>query len=240
MRTPTKLPRLFKNLSIRITFKLIVLLILINFYASAQPYYFVQSHNQSLHQLSSEVFSAGWVFITDTMNVQNDSFLDNYLSDFGLSSEDSFALSRNVTDSFSVLEVYNQYHQNLLVEGGVLSIHSKNGLVFAVHGKLIDSLELETSPTIPSQVALDTAFAIVNATVYEWEVDTLEPYPVPQLLIAHIPGTPLFRDNYILCYKILINAENPHSSSDIYVNAITGSLAFRVSNMHTCNDEEGI
>ncbi len=232
---------LLKSSFINCCIKLVEISILtlnVNF-GKAQPYYFVQPHGQGLHSLSSEISTAGWIFFPDSANIYNNSFVDEYKLDLGLGINDSLGLDKIIHDSNYLHELYVQYYKGLIVEGAELTVHSKDSVIYLVNGKLIDSLDIDVEDFISPEASLDTAFAAINANEYDWEVDTLESYPTPELILAHIPDTPLNNDNYLLCYKILINGEDPLSSSDVYINATTGRIAFMKSNISTCNGEKG-
>jgi parallel beta-helix repeat protein len=144
---------------------------------------------------------------------------------------------------------YQQFYKNTKVEGGEYIVHSKNGNVYLANGKICSGLNLNISPTLSPQNAIDYAKTFVNAIKYMWE-DSLEEsnlkelkkdnsvtyYPNPELLITmngfDLPYEP---NNFKLAYKIDIFTKKPYDGKSVYIDATTGAVLKTTQIILNCN-----
>ena len=135
---------------------------------------------------------------------------------FGLNGDHTFQLISEKEDELKITHsYYQQYYKGILVEGSVLMLHSKEGLVDAANGQVAEFASRETQNVISVDEAKNIAKSFFKVT------DVLNEYPV-ETLIAKIPNGNGF--DFKFAHKIRISSSNPFVQKDIYVDAKTGKI----------------
>jgi Zn-dependent metalloprotease len=131
---------------------------------------------------------------------------------------------------------FQQYYENIKVEGGQYIVHEKNGNVISANGFWLDGLNLDVVPKITEKNALTKALLSANALVYKWQV------PEEELLLkkstgnnksTYFPKAELSivaknfdykNREYHCCYKFEIYASSPLMHNFIYVDINDGEV----------------
>lgn len=134
---------------------------------------------------------------------------------------------------------YQQFYNGLRVEFGIQNVVSENGIVKTSNGNHIDVLDVNTSPKLTENKALDFAIKNIGAKSYMWENkendDFLKKeqknekatyFPKGELVIIE---KDMFGENPIpvLAYKFDIYASNPISRDYVYIDANNGEVILK-------------
>jgi len=140
---------------------------------------------------------------------------------FGLNEDHTFQLISEKEDELRITHsYYQQYYKGFLVEGSILMLHSKEGLVDAANGQVAEFASMETQIVISKDEAKNIAKSFSKAT------DVLNEYPV-ETLICRVPSENGF--NFVFAHKVRIDSSNPFMLSDVYVDAKTGKVINNIS-----------
>lgn len=132
-------------------------------------------------------------------------------------------------------EHYELFYKNIKVEDADIRTHFLNNELVAVNGEYIDVPYIDISVRISRETAIQKAMEHIGAREYVWE---WEPScnPVPELIICRNWFNAEDTTFYI-AYKVEIFAMEPHSHDDIYVDAKTGNILNKISNIRYDNGE---
>jgi Zn-dependent metalloprotease len=134
----------------------------------------------------------------------------------GLTENHQFRFKSVKTDSLGITHTYlQQYYKNILVDGMLIILNSKNGIVNTINGQFNSFENLDLSVLIDSTEAMDMAKDNQNATAL------INEYPI-ELLIIQLPKN----DQLItkLAYKVRIDANSPLRMNYVFVDAKTGEV----------------
>ncbi|MDT8414895.1 MAG: M4 family metallopeptidase [Flavobacteriaceae bacterium] len=150
-----------------------------------------------------------------------------------------FRISKDLTKikgNNSENQKFHQYYNGIKVEHGRLSALSKNGKLTKIAGRYVDVKNLNTTPTLSEQQALNSALAYIGAEKYIWQDEGHEQlikteqnnpnatfFPKGELVIVEkdpLSDKPTPR----LAYKFNIYALSPLSQNHYYVDAENGEI----------------
>ncbi|MBC7887158.1 MAG: M4 family metallopeptidase [Ferruginibacter sp.] len=137
------------------------------------------------------------------------------------------------TSDLNVLKLA-QYFKKIHLEHGIINLGAINGRLALVNMEFypIDP-NFSITPTISEADALNKAMNYINAQKYAWQGytgnDSILQKPRGELVI--IKDYLSAKDTVCLAYKFVILAESPFSSSTIYVNAMSGAVPLKNSNL---------
>jgi bacillolysin len=120
-------------------------------------------------------------------------------------------------------ERFQQYFKGIRVEYGVYIVHSRNGAIKSLGGDYKLIKDINTTPSLSSELATEKAYAFVNAQQY---VTDNTDNAAPELVIVAHDYDKHPKDVYkmVLAYKIDVYASKPLSRDYIYVNAHNGEI----------------
>ena len=152
-------------------------------------------------------------------------------------------IASETDDLGMVHQKYQQYYNGIKVEYATYSAHGRGNNLELMNGEVRDVKDLNTTPTLSADAALQMARQFIGAKKYMWEDPEQELwarkitgdenatfYPKGELVIV---------DNYLttdrekyhqptLAYKLNVYAMEPLSRDYIYVDAHTGEIINRV------------
>ena len=175
--------------------------------------------------------------------------LENLFSEYWKGEPDfSFQEIGREEDQLGFVHIrYEQTYKGDPIEFAEWIVHSKNGQIYSMNGKLIDQAPASSQVTIEETMALQAAKNFIGATTYKWEVaseenhlkvETNDPtasyFPIAELKYIS-SSTSLDPQNLSLAYKFNIYAQEPLSRQEIYVDAGTGAILFTNNLIHTAN-----
>lgn len=161
-----------------------------------------------------------------------------------------FRLIRSERDQLGYVHFrYIQTYKGVDIELAEWLVHSKDGFVKSMNGKIIDDYPAEQSAQINESQALDYAMADIGAKSYKWQIAEEENGLKRELKDANASYFPQAKLVYInpelnyeaslfrLAYRFNIYAHEPLSRTEIYVDAVNGDILFRNNLIHTVNTQ---
>ena len=142
---------------------------------------------------------------------------------------------------------YIQTYNDVDIEFAELMVHTKDGKIVSLNGKLLDSYPVNNSNLLTESAALDEAIDFIGATTYKWQIqgeedfikretgnDNATFYPRGDLVYIN-SNLDYNASNYKLAYRFNIYAHDPMSRREIYISATNGSVLFQNQLIHTAN-----
>lgn len=122
-------------------------------------------------------------------------------------------------------ERFQQYYKGIKVENGVYIAHSREGVIQSLSGEYKVVKDINVSPSISQEKALEKAKKFVNAKKYMWEKDkTYNPTSELVIVEADYGKHPKAVHEMVLAYKFDIYATQPLSRNYVYVDAHNGQI----------------
>jgi Zn-dependent metalloprotease len=208
---------------------------------------------RAFDQIAVDSGIPGWVDFKTESRLDPVSLLNTNKSAFGLTEKDEARLVRQESDQLGFTHYrFNQYFEEVEVEGAEFLVHSRNGIAEKGNGALATGLGLSTNPSIQPAQALQIALDFVGAESYMWEDPLQEAtlrrvkgdseaswYPEAKLLIADKDFDGQNEPVYRLAYKFEIYASRPHQKLWVYVDAQSGEI-FKTLDVLMHTDTEGL
>ncbi len=192
----------------------------------------------------------GWIQFRKDAPYTADAVFNQQPDLFGLKAGDEMRLLKtNIDAAGNKHYKYAQFYQGIRVEGIEHITHERNGKIHLANGDFVNGLQLNVSPNITAERAIEIALANKPAEKYMWQDAEKEAafkqkekdvnatlYPTPELLIVKkdVRGEKN-ADNYVLAYRMYIFAILPYIAEYVYVDAHTGEIIRTKSLDVTCN-----
>ncbi|MDD4236718.1 MAG: M4 family metallopeptidase [Bacteroidales bacterium] len=143
--------------------------------------------------------------------------IEKISEEFNLDEKSSFALIKSETCKLGIIHSkYQRKYNDIPIEGDIIILHEKNGIVLKANGQITEINSFSATPSINSQIAKEIAKNYVTSKKILSISET-------DLVILN------FKNENILSYKIRIDALNPISMSNIFVDAETGKIINTIS-----------
>lgn len=182
----------------------------------------IENHNGSFYvDLSKE-------------NKTTEQLSKDFNSWFNLDNNHSFVLLSSKTDELNLTHnYYQQYYKNVSIEGAILMLHAKNGIVYASNGQIAQFDKVEVVSNISSDNAVLIAKEHLKVT------DLINTYPV-ETIIAKIPNGVSFDFKFV--HRVRIDSANPFVMANVYIDANNGTILNSISLVTNCisNDSEKV
>lgn len=220
-------------------------------YQQAQRYFIgaerIQVDEHSQRPLLVEGRLAERVYLRDHNDARE--LMQTVAPFYGLNSErDQFRVKRSFVDEAGGEHARVQHlHRGVPVFGSEVYAHGNvNGTVTMINGQLVDALDINTTPILNAEQAVQVALQKIGPAKYRWEdaaqeASIKETYndaqrtwrPQPELVIAPVRGDFAGRD-YRLAWKMMIPVDAPQPANWIYfVDARTGEVMISFNKMHS-------
>jgi Zn-dependent metalloprotease len=181
-------------------------------------------------KLKIENYNGSFYVDLSTENKTTDQLSKDFNSWFNLDTNHSFVLLSSKTDELNLTHnYYQQYYKNVSIEGAILMLHAKNGIVYASTGQIAQFDKLE----VVSNISFDNAVRLAKEHLKV--TDLINTYPV-ETLIAKIPNGVSFDYKYAL--KVRIDSSNPFVMANVYIDAANGTILNTISLVTNCMDTE--
>jgi Zn-dependent metalloprotease len=139
---------------------------------------------------------------------------------------------------------YQQTINGIPVEGTMYLLHVKNNMITSMNGMLFDKMNVASDASVSKPDALNKALQNMNASVYRWQVPAWEQqiknvnndpaatwYPKGELVYAPQNGK-YKSENYRLCYKFDVYAQEPLDRQYVFVDALNGQVIYKINRIH--------
>lgn len=191
-----------------------------------------------------------WVWFDQTLALRTENYFKIFKKSLGLSSLDSMHLVKVNSDRFDFkIYRYQQYHKGIPIEHAEYILEVRNEIVEVGHGHLAKNVNLPVSYGLDEKSALEKAKASTKFSKFAWEIDSLQKVvkelkkdpnatllPEAKLIFADMNPIGIDKNDYRLSFKFDImgsgNEEIP--TYDIYVDAGTGGINKKISNVREC------
>ena len=166
---------------------------------------------------------------------------------FELRQQDEWQYTTEMTDNIGFTHKrYQQYYLGLEVFGGEIVSHEKNGKIQTINGHFYPNIQSNVIAGVSQQAAISKAKQHIGAEQWQWETGNEAYYnqitggslqPTATLILVPQNGnfTP---DAFRLAYKVNINAQKPYGAYDVYIDAASGQVIWKVDKIAT-NDVTG-
>ncbi len=145
----------------------------------------------------------------------------DYNSWFNLNEQHTFKQISEKTDELGIMHTnYQQYYKGIRVEGAVVMMNSKQGIVTTVIGKINSFTSADIQINITNEKAKEIAKAYLHVT------NVITDYPV-DTVITKIPKDSTFESR--LALKVRIDSYAPFIMCNVYIDANTGTIINRIS-----------
>lgn len=198
--------------------------------------------------------ASGWIYFNPGVRMAPEAFFSTFQVELGLTGADHFELARTRTDGIGITHhAFDQYHEGIKVEGGVMLLHERNGELSTANGQIVVGIRSGARPSISVELVRQKSISSVGAKAYAWNDAALEAklrsdtksertthFPKPELIYVRKDRTARFSaENMTLAYSTLIYATEPFDLTDVYVDAHNGQVLYQQSRVRHCNHPSG-
>lgn len=210
-----------------------------------------QTHLSDIARRDTE---SGWIYFNPGVRMAPEVFFRNFKAELGLGPLDEFRLAQTRTDKLGITHYYfEQYHDGIKLEGGVMLLHEQNGELSTANGNIVSGITISSRPSVSPELARRKSIRAVGAQAYAWEDAALEAKlradtrsatatHIPKPELAYVPvdrSKRFFAENMTLSYRTLIETTDPFDLVDVYVDAHTGQVLYQQSRIRHCTPGMG-
>jgi Zn-dependent metalloprotease len=200
-------------------------------------------------EISDSINDYGRIYFKKNQSLSSSDLFVNYKKEFGLGDNDEMVLTKVKQDTAGNKHYrYQQYYKGIKVETCVYSIHEYQGEPRNCLGKIVNNLNYDINNTIKESDATKIALQSINASKYAWQDSSFEQglkrdlndsaaswYPKSKLVIARVPNKNSDAEEYSLAYKFEVRTIVPYDQIIIYIDANSGKVINRFSNINKAN-----
>jgi Zn-dependent metalloprotease len=168
-------------------------------------------------------------------------FFTIFSSKLLITPNDTFSLLKKEQDNIGFTHYrFQQHFKGVPLDGVQFLLHEKNGKLTSANGNFYSGLDINITPSISKQEAIQKAIQFVGAEKYLWDNPKEEQFlktikkdinatysPKAELVIAPINGI-YAKENFRLCYRVNIFSEIPYDNVDVYIDALTGEIINKI------------
>jgi Zn-dependent metalloprotease len=184
-------------------------------------------------------------WLMPTSKVTTHYFEENQLEILGLTSQNHLEIVEVLQDEIGMTHTkYQQFYMGYPVEGAIVILHEKNGLITSINGQWVKDFNESFNASVAFEKALEAAKTEMPAKNYYWDIPEMEAllkrkeknanatfYPSSHLVLASESFSNSGAD-YALNYKIDLYGDGKHNHKIIYVNANDASIDFSLEQCH--------
>lgn len=140
---------------------------------------------------------------------------------------------------------YQQFYNNIPVEGSMLNTHYLNGEMQSMNGNYYTQLNVNTNPNMTESQALATAMSKYGNVEFSWlnsdeeallkviEENPFATYLPKGELVIISPEHSQIQEQFRLAYKFNIKVSEPMMREMVYIDAQNGDLLYAENLLHT-------
>lgn len=191
-------------------------------------YYFDVNEGLTVQDVTSGENS----FLAQALSITNSNKFDNELSIF--INQKSWNYREGVkVHNYTTSSYWEQKYKGILVVGGSLRINFVDNKVAMIASDIVPNLNIDTNPTISTEVALQIAQDAIEAERYAWEVEGADSEAKRWRRYARPVIVPVGRRNFVdihqpvrykLSYACYIHSAIPYDERLVYVDAKNGKI----------------
>lgn len=174
------------------------------------------SGKSSQKEIKIETANGSFYYNLEKEKIDKEAVSSNINKWFYLNENHTFKQISEKTDELGFTHInYQQLYNGIPIDGCIFMTHYKNGIATAVNGQIAQFSSCNTQYTLTGYEAKEVAKKQLNAK------ELINEYPI-ELLVARILNEKGF--DYIVAYKVRIDANNPLVMMSVYVDANTGKV----------------
>ncbi len=208
--------------------------ILLNSYGqNSREYQIIQKSKQGIPT---------FIQFDENTGINHLNFQEKLKDEFNFSEENQLALNSESADKLGFTHYkYNQSYKGISVFGATYIIHEKDNHVKTANGKFFPIMNINITPIITKEDAIQKAKEQLNISVCRWESKTEEDklkskhknpnaiyYPKPILEIVAKEGN-ITNPNFRLAWKFNISGMSMDKAWTVFIDAETGELIYKNS-----------
>lgn len=175
------------------------------------------------------------IVFNDNSSYKSTDSQKTFKEQLGMNNNSQFSRTKIESDKAGYShEKFQLYYKGIKVEYGTYSLHSKNGKLTSMSGEYYDIKDIDATPTISKETALEKAIKQIGASKYLWEnPENAEKigYQKPVGELVFLPsmeaqGKKTNSQEARLAYKFDMYATSPVSRGDLYIDAKTGAALY--------------
>jgi len=181
-----------------------------------------QNNNQDVsNELKVEITNGSISLRLQGKEIKHETLVSDLNSLFKLNQDHSFKDVSERTDDLGYTHYnYKQYYKGIEIDGGLLMVHSKNGLVTSINGKVaeFDNLDLQTAISeVEAQQFAKTSLKVTSLS---------KEYAIKKLIYWNKGKG---EQEPCLVYKVRIESSSPFLNYNVFVDAKTGKIINKIS-----------
>jgi len=192
------------------------------------------SVSQSLPEITN-IADSNWIEFREDLRIDPATVFQIHNTAFGLGEDDEMVILKMKKDDYGFSHYrYQQEYKGVKVEGGVYSIHARDGIALTGNGRIIKDISLDVMPTVTTNEVIQNAIEevkLIEAGKYDAQPNTLvlgfdSLYPLAaELIISKLSEESWDLKNIRLLYKVKVKIREP-SDFTYYVlaDAKTGNI----------------
>ncbi|HRY98864.1 MAG TPA: M4 family metallopeptidase, partial [Bacteroidales bacterium] len=204
--------------------------------------------NPQLKALITSEGESGYMFFREDLKLDASDLFTTHKAAFNLGAKDEMIARGAETCALGMVHRgFQHYHNGYRVIESEYYTHEEGGSVIKGNGRIATGLNLNATPSISEAAALQLALASIGSSLYAWEdtareswlrTDRNDPnatyYPDGELVYVN-PVSAGQQKNYRLAYVFKITSSIPYGSEDVFVDAVTGQVLRRDTNIKYIN-----
>ena len=198
--------------------KLLFILLGLPLFISAQSQ---QNINQNFTtELNAKITDGSLFLQIQDKQIQHETLTSNLNSLMNLNQDYSFKNMSDNTDKLGYTHFkYQQYYKGIEIDGGLLLIHSKNGLVTSINGKVAEFDNLDIQATISKNDAENIAKNSLGVS------SLTNQHHIKKVIVWNKKD----KEKAQLAYKIRVESLTPFLMYNVFVDAKSGEIVKKIS-----------
>lgn len=166
--------------------------------------------------------AGSFIFDTENQNIELKNVEEYFPKWFNNATYTTFKKVKETTDNLNTTHVtYQQLYNDIPIEGCVVLVHSKNGIIYCVNGQVTDNSKLPSA----TKVLISKQNARNSAQQKAKTINTSDKPSENVIVKVNTNGTFYYR----LAIKVRVESTNPIMVSDVYIDAETGEVLNEIS-----------
>ncbi len=205
----------------------------------------IAQNQKNIHfeKIAIEGSTLEWMEVKSEQNLDVNTLVKEQKKALNLQENDALELTKVEIDQLDWGHYdYQQTYKGIRVEGAKYKLHTQNDRVKKGNGQLVENINVDVNTTFSSEEAIEIALVDCAAQKYAWEDNVhqeflgLDDTSGPEVtLVLYDPTYSNNGANYRLAYKIDVYSIEPYARYYAYVDAHTGKLFDKMTQIIECN-----
>jgi Zn-dependent metalloprotease len=189
--------------------------------------------NTAIQKMCSSVDELGWLYFAPEAAFTAKDFLSQNKAALGFGRDDAMQAGSEYKDEYGSSYWFHHYYKGIPVEGSEFMLMEKQDKLHLIHAKFVEKLNIDVTTKIDEKVALTNALSALQITDKDYKFNS----PSREVIKYKVVND-LNPNNYFHCYRFDIQNLKDKTPYTVYINAKTGEVLQKFSNIHHCNHTE--